>query len=243
VATSEPDGHTMGIVATPFLVNPSLQPNLPYNSLVDLTGVSMVVAQSVALVANPSVTANTLAELVSEAKSRPEPFTYGSSGTGGIAHLVGELFARTAGIKLSHIPYGGSAKATIDVLAGHIQLMCDPGFSSRQFVEEGKLKILAISSKQRLPILPNVPPFNETYRGFDATSVQALIAPAAVPKAVLEKISGDVQAVVRSPEFAAKVGHLDLEPIASTPDEFNTFARREMLKWAEVIKAANIKGK
>jgi tripartite-type tricarboxylate transporter receptor subunit TctC len=242
VATSPPDGHTMLLVATPFLVNPSLQPNLPYDTLRDLTGVSMVVAQSVALLAHPSVAANNLRELVDEAKRRPEPFAYGSSGTGGISHLIGEMLARTAGIKLAHIPYNGASRATIDVLAGHIPLIFDPGLSAKQFVLDRQLKIIAVSSKERLPILPDVPTFNETYPGFEGTSVQALIAPSATPKPLLAKISADVQAIVRSPEFAARVKHLDLDPVASTPDEFNDFARREIEKWAVVVRDANIKG-
>jgi tripartite-type tricarboxylate transporter receptor subunit TctC len=242
VAKSDPDGYTLGVATSPFLVNPSLRPNLPYDSLRDFTGVSMLVSQSVTILAHPSFAANNVPELVAEAKKRAEPFAYGSAGTAGISHLTGELLQRAAGVKLIHVPYNGAGKALPDLLSGQIPLMFDPGFSARPFVESGQIKVLGISSKERLPILPQVATIGETYPGFEATSVQALIAPAGVPPDVLAKLSAAVQAIVRSPEFATKVTQSDLEPIASTPAEFNAFARRETAKWKQVISEANIKG-
>src|SRR5262245_27196191 len=161
VATAAPDGHTLLLTATPFLVNATLQPKLPYDTLRDFAGVGMVVEQPVALVAHPSIAANTLSELVADMKQNDRTLHVGSSGIGGLSHLLGEMFARTARIKLVHVPYRGSAGATVDLLAGNIPLVFDSGFSAKSHVDAGKLKVLAISSRNRLPDLPNVRTFAE----------------------------------------------------------------------------------
>lgn len=128
---SDADGYTLGVATSPFLVNPSLRKNLPYDSLDDFTGVSMVVGHSVVLLAHPSVAANNVPELVTEAKRRPQPILYGSTSVGGIGHLTSELFQHVAGIKLTNVPYPGDAKGVTDLLSGEIALTFEPGFSSR----------------------------------------------------------------------------------------------------------------
>lgn len=241
VATAPADGHTLLLTATPFLVNPTLLPSLPYDTLRDFAGISMVVEQPLALVANPSVPANTLKELVAYARTSDQPLAYGSSGIGGISHLFGELFARTAGIKLLHVPYRGSGGAAIDVLAGNIPLLFDSGYSAKVHVDVGKLKVLAVSSLQRLPELPNIPTFAEDYPGFEASSTQMLLAPAATPRPVIERISADVQSVVASPAYAARVKQAALNPHGSTPQELDAYIRSEITKWEKVIREANIR--
>lgn len=241
VATAPADGHTLLLTATPFLVNPALLPSLPYDSIRDFAGVSMVVEQPVALVANPSVPANTLKELVAHAKKSEQPLAYGSSGIGGISHLLGEMFARTAGIKLLHVPYRGSGNAMIDLMAGTIPLLFDSGFSSKTHVDSGKLKAIAVSSRQRLPELPNLPTFAEDYPGFESSSVQMLLAPGATPRPVIDRISTDVQAIVASPEYAKRVKQAALNPRGSSPQELDAFIRSEIEKWGKVIREANIK--
>lgn len=241
VAAAPADGHTLLLTATPFVVNPTLLPSLPYDSLRDFAGVSMVVEQPLALVANPSVPANTLKELVAHAKKSDPPLAFGSSGIGGISHLFGELFARTAGIKLLHVPYRGSGGAVIDLLAGNIPLLFDSGYSAKSNVDGGKLKVIAVSSRQRLPELPNVPTFAEDYPGFEASSIQMLLAPAATPREVIERISADVRSVVASSEYAARVKQAALNPHGSTPQELDAFIRSEIKKWEKVIHEANIR--
>src|SRR5690606_37338571 len=134
----------MLLMETPFLVNPSLQDKLPYDTVRDFRGVSMVVGQTIAMVVNPSVKANTLAEFIVEAKKRPTPFGFGSSGIGGLSHLVGEMFADQAGIPMTHIPYRGGAAGIVDVVAGHILVHFDAGFASKPHVDAGRLKVLGI---------------------------------------------------------------------------------------------------
>jgi tripartite-type tricarboxylate transporter receptor subunit TctC len=241
VASAPADGHTLLLTATPFLVNPTLLPSLPYDSLRDFAGVSMVVEQPLALVAHPSVPAKTLKELVAYAGKSEQPLAYGSSGIGGISHLFGELFARTAGIKLLHVPYRGSGGAVVDVLAGNIPLLFDSGFSAKSSVDGGGLKVIAVSSRQRLPELPDVPTFAEDYPGFESSSIQMLLAPAATPRPVIDKISVDVQSVIASPAYAARVKQAALYPKGSTPQELDAFIRSEIAKWEKVIRDANIR--
>jgi tripartite-type tricarboxylate transporter receptor subunit TctC len=200
-----------------------------------------VVEQPVALVAHPSVQANTLRELVADMKKNDRTLAYGSSGIGGISHLLGEMFARTAGVKLLHVPYRGSAAATVDLLAGTIPLLFDSGFSAKSQVDAGKLKVLAISSHERSAELPNIPTFAEDYPGFESSSVQMLMAPAQTPKPVIEQLSADVQAVVKSPAFAARVKAAALNPHVMTAAELDAFIRAEIVKWGKVIREANIK--
>lgn len=241
VASAPADGHTLLLTATPFLVNPTLLPSLPYDTLRDFAGVSMVVEQPLALVAHPSVPAKTLKELVAYASKSEQPLAYGSSGIGGISHLFGELFARTAGIKLLHVPYRGSGGAVVDVLAGNIPLLFDSGFSAKSSVDGGNLKVIAVSSRQRLPELPDVPTFAEEYPGFEVSSIQMLLAPAATPRPVIDKISADVQSVIASPAYAARVKQAALYPQGSTPQELDAFIRSEIAKWEKVIREANIR--
>jgi len=150
------------------------------------------------------------------------------------------MFARTAGIKLLHVPYRGSAGATVDLLAGTIPLLFDSGFSAKSQVDAGKLKVIAVSSKQRQPDMPNVPTFAEDYPGFESSSVQMLMAPAATPKAIVERLSTDVQAVVNSPAYGLRVKTAALHPLASTGPELDAFIRSEIVKWGTIIREANI---
>jgi tripartite-type tricarboxylate transporter receptor subunit TctC len=155
--------------------------------------------------------------------------------------LLGELFARTAGSKLLHDPYRGSGAAIVDLIAGNIPLLFDSRKTPNTKHHGPKLKTLAISSAQRLPELPNIPTFAEDYPGFSASSIQMLLAPAATPKEVIERISADVRAVVASPAYAARVKQAALNPHGSTPQELDAFIRSEITKWAKVIHEANIR--
>jgi tripartite-type tricarboxylate transporter receptor subunit TctC len=184
---------------------------------------------------------NTLRDLVADMKKNDRTLAYGSSGIGGISHLLGEMFARTAGVKLLHVPYRGSAAATVDLLAGTIPLLFDSGFSAKSQVDAGKLKVLAISSHERSAELPNIPTFSEDYPGFESSSVQMLMAPAKTPKPVIEQLSADVQAVVKSPAFVARVKKAALNPHVMPAAELDTFIRAEIVKWGNVIREANIK--
>jgi tripartite-type tricarboxylate transporter receptor subunit TctC len=240
LAKSPPDGLTLAVATNSFVINPAISHNLPYDTLLDFAGVSMVVHQPMVLVANPEFPANTIAEVVAEARKATEPLNYTSPGPRSTGHLAGEWLQSLTGIKLVHIGYNGSAPALTDVLGGRVPLMFDIWHSAKPHVEAGKLKVIAVTG-ERMRDAPRYPTIGETFPGFNAVAFQALIAPAGVPPAVLDQISADVRAIVASPEFLEKIKPFGVDPGGTTPGELDTWLRAEIAKIAGIAKAANLK--
>jgi tripartite-type tricarboxylate transporter receptor subunit TctC len=241
VAKSPADGHTMLVATNSLLINPAIGQKLPYDTEKDFAAVSMVATQPVALVANKAFPAETIPQLVEVAKKSPEPLNFTSPGPRGVGHLAGEMLKQRAGINMTHINYNGSAPALTDVIAGRVPLMFDIWHSAKRYVASGDLKLIAGAGAQRLADAPDVPTIAETYPGFDVIAFNALVAPAGVPAPVLDKLSADIRAVVNSPEFADKVRNLGIFPLGNTPQELDAWMRKEIARWAEIAKAANIK--
>jgi tripartite-type tricarboxylate transporter receptor subunit TctC len=236
VAKAAPDGHTV-LIGT----NPAIDQKLPYDTFKELAGVSMIATQPVALVANKSFPANSIPELVAEAKKRADPLNYTSPGPRGVGHLAGEMLKQRAGIAMTHVNYNGSTPALTDVIAGRVPIMFDVWHSAKRYVDSGELKLIAGAGGQRLADAPQVPTIAEAYSGFDVIAFNAMIAPAGVAKPILDKLSADVRAIVDSPEFAAKTRHLGIFPQGNTPEELTVWMLRETARWAEIAKAANIR--
>ena len=241
VAKSPADGYTMLVATNSLLINPAIGQKLPYDTDKDFAAVSMVATQPVALVANKTFPAKTVPQLVEVAKKSPEPLNFTSPGPRGVGHLAGEMLKQRAGINMTHINYNGSAPALTDVIAGRVPLMFDIWHSAKRYVASGDLKLIAGAGAQRLGDAPDVPTIAETYPGFDVIAFNALVAPAGVPAPVLDKLSADIRAVVNSPEFADKVRNLGIFPLGNTPQELDAWMRKEIARWAEIAKAANIK--
>jgi len=241
VANSPADGYTMLVATNSLLINPAIGQKLPYDTDKDFAAVSMVATQPVALVANKAFPAETIPKLVEVAKKSPEPLNFTSPGPRGVGHLAGEMLKQRAGINMTHINYNGSAPALTDVIAGRVPLMFDIWHSAKRYVASGDLKLIAGAGAQRLGDAPDVPTIAETYSGFDVIAFNALVAPAGVPAPVLDKLSADIRAVVNSPEFADKVRNLGIFPLGNTPPELDAWMRKEIARWAEIAKAANIK--
>ena len=241
VAKSPADGYTMLVATNSLLINPAIGQKLPYDTEKDFAAVSMVATQPVALVANKAFPAETIPQLVEVAKKSPEPLNFTSPGPRGVGHLAGEMLKQRAGINMTHINYNGSAPALTDVIAGRVPLMFDIWHSAKRYVASGDLKLIAGAGAQRLADAPDVPTIAETYPGFDVIAFNALVAPAGVPAPVLDKLSADIRAVVNSPEFADKVRNLGIFPLGNTPLELDAWMRKEIVRWAEIAKAANIK--
>lgn len=239
VAKAPPDGHTFLIATNSLLINPAINQSLPYDTQRDLVGISMIATQPVALVANKDFPANTIPEVVAMAKSTP--LNYTSPGPRGVGHLAGELLQQKAGIRMTHINYNGSAPALTDVIAGRVPLMFDIWHSAKRYVDSGELKLIAGAGAERLADVPQVPTIAETYPGFDAVAFNAAVAPAGVPATILDKLSADIGAVVNSSEFKDKVRHLGINPFGMTPQELGAWMRREIARWQEIAKAANLK--
>ena len=240
-AKAVPDGHTVLIGTNSLLINPAIEQKLPYDTFKELVGVSMIATQPVALVANKSFPASTIPELVAAARKGADPINYTSPGPRGVGHLAGEMLKVRAGIAMTHVNYNGSAPALTDVIAGRVPIMFDIWHSAKRYVESGDLKLIAGAGRERLADVPDVATIAETYPGFDVIAFNAMVAPAGVPKPVLDKLSADVRAVVESPEFAAKTRHLGIFAKGNTPDELDTWMRGETARWAEIAKAANIR--
>jgi tripartite-type tricarboxylate transporter receptor subunit TctC len=241
VAKSTADGYTLGMAITALTINPSLQPNLPYDTKKDLVGVSQVAQAHFGLFAHPSQPFNNMQELIAYAKKNPNALSYATPGTGTGTHLAGEMLASMAGIRLLHIPYKGSAPAQQDMIGGRVPLLFDVLFSSMPFVKDNRMKVIALSSPKRAASSPEIPLIAETVPGFSAVSAIGIIGPAGMPPALLQKISADIGQVVRSAEVVSRMQQLGMEPVGSTSDQYTAQIRQDIDKWAAIVKSAGIK--
>jgi tripartite-type tricarboxylate transporter receptor subunit TctC len=241
VAKSPPDGYTMGIVITAHVINPGLRSDLPYDTIKDLSGVSMVAVQHIALVATPGLEANTVPELIALAKKNPGKLTYATPGTGTAMHLAGELLKSQAGIDIVHVPYKGGAPAYPDVIAGRVALQIDPMSASMPNIKAGKVKLLAITSPQRAPTVPEVPTVAETLPGFSVMSISGVVVPSATPREVVRKASADINRALAASDLVERMAQQGMEPSGNTPEQFDAFIRAEIEKWSKVVKSSGAK--
>src|SRR5262245_50718443 len=241
LAKAPADRYPGPVATNSSVTNPAIRQRPPSDREKDFAPVSMVAAQPVALVANKSFPANTIPELVAVARKSAQPLNFTSPGPRGVGHLAGEMLKQRAGIEMTHINYHGRAPALTDLIAGPVPLIFHIWHSAKRYVDSDELKLIAGAGSKRLGDAPQVSTIAETYPGFDVVAFNALVAPAGVPTPVLDKLSADIRAVLNSTEFADRVRHLGISPAGNTPQELEAWMRREMLRWAEIAKAANIK--
>ena len=241
VAKSPPDGYTLGLSISAHQINPSLQPAMPYDTLKDLSGVTQLAQAHFGLFAHPSVEANTVPELIAWAKKNPGKLSYATPGLGTGTHLAGELLKGMGGFEMVHVPYKGSAPAQQDVIGGRVPLLFDILYSAMPFVRQGRLKVIALASPKRAEGEPSIPLISETLPGFGAMSVMGIVAPAGVPREVLRRIGGDIGRAVKDSDLTTRMAQLGMEPVGSSPEDFDALIRVEIDKWAKVIKTGNIK--
>ena len=243
VAKSPPDGYTivMGNSA-PFVLNPSLYSKLPYDPVRDFAPVSQGTYYAYVLVVHPSVPAKNIQELVAYAKAKPG-LAYGSTGLGGANHLAGEFLAAMTGIKLTHVPYKGSAAALADVLGGQLPMMFDTPITSIPQLRAGKIRAIGFSGNRRAPQLPDVPTLDEAgLKGFEVSSWQAILAPAGTPKAVVDRLYRETAKALKSPDVIERLGTQGgNELVGSTPAEFAAVIKAEIVKYGKVFKDAGIR--
>ena len=240
-AKAAPDGYTIGIATNSFLINPAIGLKLPYDTRKDFASITMLATQPVALVANAAFPARTLADVIALATARAEPLNYTSPGPRGVGHLAGEMLQQRAGIKMQHINYNGSAPALTDVIAGRVPLMFDIWHSARRYVETGQLKLIAGAGSDPLPGATAAPTIAATFPGFNVVAFNAMIGPAGIPPPVLEKLAAEIGAVIDSPEFAERTRPLGIDANSTTPPELDAWFAREIDKWAEIARQANLK--
>jgi tripartite-type tricarboxylate transporter receptor subunit TctC len=235
VAKAAPDGHTLLINTSAFTINPSLQDELPYDTLRDFVAVQKLVSLPNVLVVHPSIPAKSVRELIAYARTHPG-LTYGSSGTGTGAHLAGELFRSMAGLDLVHIPYKGGGAVMPDVIAGRVNMSFATLPSSLAHIQSGKLRALGLASRTRSPTLPDLPTIGEAgLPGYDATNWNGLFAPAKTPRPVVARLDSVFREVIQAPEMKAKLLSLGFEPDASGTREFTAAVAEEIAKWRKLI--------
>jgi tripartite-type tricarboxylate transporter receptor subunit TctC len=240
VAKSAPDGHTIGLAAAGALSsNVSLYPSMPFDPQKDLAPVSMLALIPFFLVAHPSQPA-TLKELIEKAKSTP--LSYGFGGNGSTMHLAGELFNMMAGLKVQGVPYKGSGPVSADVLGGQVPLGVVDVPSAIANVRAGRMRALAVTSKQRIAAAPEVPTFEEAgLPGYEAVGWFGVVAPAATPPEIVNRLSAEIRRALAIPDVKERAIAAGAEPFTNSPQEFAALIREETKKWAEVIKAAGVK--
>ena len=242
-AKAPPDGYTllMSSIST-MATNVSTVANLPYDPLRDFAPVTLVLVTPYLATVNAGLPVNNLREFIAYAKTKPRQLNFGSSGTGGGAHLAVELLKVTAGIELTHVPYKGSSLALNDLLGGHIQLTFSQPPIVLAHIKSGKLKGLAISSAHRLAVLPEFPTIAESgVAGYEATSWQGLVAPVGTPRAIVMKLNSEIKRALHLSEIGARLAAEGSEAGNTTPDEFGAYIRREIAKWSNVVKTSGIK--
>ena len=237
------DGYTLMLANTGVMViNPVLYSKLPYNTLKDFTPIARTAMQPLALLINPKVPANTLKEFIAYAKSKPGQVNYGSAGNGGISHLVPEMFKNATGLFMVHIPYRGSAPAFTDLMAGQVQFMGESIPQAANYHKQGKVRALAVTSKERNPALPDVPTVIEAgIKGFEVVGFYGFLAPAGLPKDITAKLSDAFKQVMTSAEVTNRMVTQGADPAFLGSEEFAQFLASETPRWAAAVKSSGAK--
>jgi tripartite-type tricarboxylate transporter receptor subunit TctC len=243
VAKATPDGYTLLVGSSgPLSVNPVIFKNLPYDTLKDFAPISTVQAVPLVLLASPKSGYNTVADVIAAAKSRPGKVTMASAGAGTTNHFAIELFAQMAGVKVLHVPYKGSGPALSELLGGQVETMVDQLAASIGYVKDGRLKVLAVTTAQRAVALPNVPTLDELgYKGYQASTLLGLLAPAGTPKPVVANLNNAVRKVMGNNTVAERFRGLGANPGASSPEEFTKRIRDELAQWRALVKKLDLK--
>lgn len=242
VAKSPPDGHTLLVSITSFSTNPALFTNLPYDTLKDFEPITLIARAPLVLAVNPLIQVSSVPELISQAKARPGQINFANAGSGSTSQLASELFKRTAGIDIVAVNYRGSAQALTDLISGQVQMYFVTLPAVLQHVQSGRLRALAVTSKERLQEISNVPTIDESgLRGFDVVAWFGLFAPAGTPPSVINKLNEEVVKILSMPDMREKLKGHGLIAGGSTPEALGTLLRTEVNSWGKLIKEAGIK--
>ncbi len=242
VANAPADGYTFFYGAPgQLIINPILMRDLPYDAERDFAPVSLVVRSAYGIAVNPRVPAQTLAELIALAKARPGRMGFATAGIGSGPHLSGELLKFMAGIDITHIPYRGSGPAIQDVIAGQVPISIDSLDIIVPQARQGTIRALGVTSPERVGLLPDVPTVGETLPGYEVTVFNYVVARAGTPRPIIERMSREIAAAVRQPDFVARNAAVGVTAVGSTPDELGRRLNDERAKWREVVARAGIR--
>ncbi len=242
VMRSPADGYTVLVTITTHIQNPAIFAKMPYDPLKDFEPISQICLSYLALAVKPDFPAKDLKEFVTLVKANPGKYTLGSFGTGTTSHILGERFARVAGLDMTHVPYKGSAPMTVDLLGGQIAAAWVDVSTGTALFAANRLRPLAVSGPARAPMLPNVPNLGELgYAGFEPLGWVGVFVPAGTPKTIIDKLSGDIMRVVKMPDVQAKLNEQTLVPVGDSPESFAKTLKRDMALWAQIAAGAGIK--
>ena len=240
VARAAPDGYTilMGAVAT-HAINPTLYSTIPYNAEKDFLAVTQVASTPNVLVVNNAIEANSVAEFIKLAKSKPGKLNFGSGSTGSAGHLAGELFKTMAGVDMAHIPYKGAAGAMQDLIGGRVDLMFDNLASSLSQVKGGRVRALAVTTSKRTKLAPELPTIAESgLPGFDISTWFGIFVPAGTPRPVVDRLHAEFTRALAAPDVREKMLALGAEPVGSTPEQFTAYVKAEAAKYAKLVRTS-----
>jgi tripartite-type tricarboxylate transporter receptor subunit TctC len=242
VARSPADGYTLLQIGLAHAVNPSVISKLPYDSLRDFTMVAQTGESPFVMVANVSLPIKNLRDLVAMAKAKPGTLAYGSTGSGGTSHLMGELLKSMAGIDVIHVPYKGLSPALTEVIGGQIHYSFGSWSTVGPFVKAGKLRAIAVTSAKRSPVTPDLPTISEEgFKGYDATPWWGIAGPGGIPRPLLARINGGVRTAMASAEMKERFALQGIEIATGTSEEFTALVKAEIVRWAKIVKTAGIK--
>ena len=243
VAQAVPDGYTIGLayIAT-LATNPAISGDVGYDPINDFAPITQLTASANVLAVHPSVGANSIKELIALAKAKPGQLNYASGGIGTIGHLSAELLQHAAGIKLNHIAYKGSGQAVIDLLGGHVGIMFSGMAAVAGHAKAGKLKLLAVTGKERMTIAPDIPTIAESgYPGFEAVGWFGLVAPARTPRTIVNRLNAETVKAANAPEVRERLTAVGFDVVTSTPEAFARYIRSEVVKWRALAKQMALK--
>jgi tripartite-type tricarboxylate transporter receptor subunit TctC len=241
-ARTAPDGYTLLITVNSYVINPTLYEKVPYDPLRDFEAVTQVATFQSALFVHPSVPARTVAELVALIKANPSKYSFASPGFGTPSHLLGEQFRVAANVDLVHVPFGGSGAVATSVLAGNPPIGFAALSAAVPFVQDGKLRVLAVMSKHRSQALPDVPTIGEAgYPDLDGDAWVGVLVPAGTPKEVSARLHREIVEIIAEPDIRERLAGLGLEPVGDSPEQFSAQLKIEMEKWTRIIRAAKIR--
>ncbi len=240
VARAAPDGYTilMGAVAT-HVINPTLYKSIRYDPIRDFTPITLLAITPNVLVVNPKLDVRNVAQLIAMAKKEPGKLAFASGSIGSAGHLAGELFKAMAGVDMVHVPYKGAAPATTDLIGGQVDLMFDNLASATPLIKAGKVRALAVTTLRRAASMPELPTISESgLTGFDINTWFGVLAPASLPKPILDRLHAELVAALAAPDVHRRIVDLGAEPVGNRPEEFLAFIQTEIPKYAKLIRAA-----
>ena len=242
-AKSPPDGYTICMMTVAQSISPSIYPKLGFDPLKDFAPVTLMATLPSLLMVHPSLPVKNVKELVALAKAKPAPLTYASTGNGTSPHMLMEMFKWMAGgINLVHVPYKGASPAMIDQISGQIDVAFSTAIAALPFVQQGKVRAIAVSTKDRFAPLPDLPTVEQGgIKGYDGSSWQGVVMPANTPRDMIAKANAELVKMLKSPDMKEKILLQGGIAIGNSPDEFAAYMKSEIDKWAKVAKAANVR--